>query len=499
MQGAGGGLRLPQGCPPSLVTVELGGVAVARLTRLHQIEEQGQLGGGIPAPGEEQRYCNVVGSCSREDQVVEVGAGLGLLHRDRVLVARPGQEEVGLGVRVVVRPSSPEDWAVLSLNRRRVEREVLDQVRVVSPGQVLRLSVDQVPLCLTVASVEPARRAVVLQQMTEMVIDVPDSFAEEEEEEEQSGTLGSGWREDPHPAPPAPPAPPPPPSLLSRLASLLFSHEQENSQELEEQEVLRAEHSRERVRGELRLHQGEVAGYTCTVAASSLPGAPPVFLATLTPIPHSSTSATSATSPTPVVVRVEVSHSEEVEEGRLYVSSTLLRWRGLPLTSRVLVESVDLLPSHLSHLTREVVVVGREGEEVARDTGAQPSLWPAGCAMAAGDRLLQVETVDCGWQWAPPHTPIVVRRTQGDQVEEQVVERPCVEQEVEVVEGVWGDTLGTCVKYLGSGRPAHLLLTGALGSGRATIARWRGSCGGCGGWPAGSCTATPSGGGRGRW
>ena len=68
----------------------------------------------------------------------------------------------------------------------------------------------------------------------------------------------------------------------------------------------------------------------------------------------------------------------------------LHRWRGLPLTSRVLVESVDLLPSHLSHLTREVVVVGREGEEVARDTGAQPSLWPAGCAMAAGDRLLQV-------------------------------------------------------------------------------------------------------------
>ena len=175
--------------------------------------------------------------------------------------------------------------------------------------------------------------------------------------------------------------------------------------------MLRAEHSRERVRGELRLHQGEVEGYTCTVATSSLPGAPPVFLATLTPIPHSSTSATSATSPTPVVVRVVVSHSEEVEEGRLYVSSTLLRcsqpssttllllpspppplhrWRGLPLTSRVLVESVDLLPSHLSHLTREVVVVGREGEEVARDTGAQPSLWPAGCAMAAGDRLLQV-------------------------------------------------------------------------------------------------------------
>ena len=32
----------------------------------------------------------------------------------------------------------------------------------------------------------------------------------------------------------------------------------------------------------------------------------------------------------------------------------------------------------------------------------------------------------------------------------QVVERPCVEQEVEVVEGVWGDTLGTCVKVASS-------------------------------------------------
>ena len=137
------------------------------------------------------------------------------------------------------------------------------------------------------------------------------------------------------PPSPLPPVPPGQPPLTPRAGELpggatLFPSNSPPSYslplpQLEEQEVLRAEHSRERVRGELRLHQGEVEGYTCTAAASTLPGAPPVFLATLTPIPHSSTSATSATSPTPVVVRVVVSHSEEVEEGRLYVSSTLLR------------------------------------------------------------------------------------------------------------------------------------------------------------------------------
>ena len=36
--------------------------------------------------------------------------------------------QVGLATRLVVSPATPEDWTVLRLNRRQVEREVLDQV-----------------------------------------------------------------------------------------------------------------------------------------------------------------------------------------------------------------------------------------------------------------------------------------------------------------------------------------------------------------------------------
>ena len=36
--------------------------------------------------------------------------------------------QFGLATRLVVSPATPEDWTVLRLNRRQVEREVLDQV-----------------------------------------------------------------------------------------------------------------------------------------------------------------------------------------------------------------------------------------------------------------------------------------------------------------------------------------------------------------------------------
>ena len=36
--------------------------------------------------------------------------------------------QVGLATSLVVSPATPEDWTVLKLNRRKVERKVLDQV-----------------------------------------------------------------------------------------------------------------------------------------------------------------------------------------------------------------------------------------------------------------------------------------------------------------------------------------------------------------------------------
>ena len=81
-------------------------------------------------------------------KVVEAGESLGLQHREEIMLSRPEEDEVltenctllteiifcmqvGLATRLVVSPATPEDWTVLRLNRRKVEREVLDQV--VSP------------------------------------------------------------------------------------------------------------------------------------------------------------------------------------------------------------------------------------------------------------------------------------------------------------------------------------------------------------------------------
>ena len=77
--------------------------------------------------------------------MVEAGESLGLEQREEIMLSKPEEDEVltktahywhtrlfcmqvGLATRLVVSPATPEDWTVLRLNRRQVEREVLDQV-----------------------------------------------------------------------------------------------------------------------------------------------------------------------------------------------------------------------------------------------------------------------------------------------------------------------------------------------------------------------------------
>ena len=76
---------------------------------------------------------------------MEAGESLGLQHREEIMLSKPEEDEVptenctsladkifciqvSLATRLVVSPATPEDWTVLRLNRRQVEREVLDQV-----------------------------------------------------------------------------------------------------------------------------------------------------------------------------------------------------------------------------------------------------------------------------------------------------------------------------------------------------------------------------------
>lgn len=237
---------------------------------------------------------------------MEAGESLGLQHREEIMLSKPEEDEVltenrtllpdktfcmqvGLATRLVVSPATPEDWTVLKLNRRKVEREVLDQVAALlsnfqilcPPGKRSITSFDfegtgchcrsaiaancgsgentvdplnsgtlwalnfgtlwllsffgtmQVPLRLVVVSLSPQRPALVLQQMTEMEIQVPENFPDEDEEEmednegDDDGQKEDGDDRDPRMA--AHEAPSSPPTFISRLASLFSSSDEGES------------------------------------------------------------------------------------------------------------------------------------------------------------------------------------------------------------------------------------------------------------------------------
>ena len=454
--GAAAGLRLPLGCSLEAISLELGGVRVVRVQPL------GEEGGRAC-------YCSVVGSTGSMEAEVEAGPGAGLEHRAEVLVSRPGEGEVGLAVRVVVAPATEEDWQILQLNRRRVEREVLEQVRLVAEDQLLRLSVDQLPLVLRVESGEPARSALVLQPMTEMEVRVPDHFQEEEDvgDDGDSGVYSV-------PEERAPPAASsvPSTSLFSRLTNLLVGNSTEEEQE--QQDLLRREHSKVAVRRLLRLQEREERGvqqYTCVVARACLPqGVPAAFLAILTPVPGTS----AASSPGSVVVRVRV--AEDLEEGTLLAPRSLVVWRALHPTSLVLLESLSYSPGQ-GTVARQLEVLG---SGASSDTGGEPSLWPEGCVMEVGGGLQEVRGGEGrGWQWAPPYTTVTWVRGADKEAKGEIrqsnqeVERWWVPQEEELVVEVWDQVVEECLKFLGEGgaRPSHLLVTGPGGSGCTSLAR----------------------------
>lgn len=125
------------------------------------------------------QYCSVArGAVSSNEDVIEMSSVLGFKQDDVVLVKKPGQLNVGLGVKVIVSPCSLADWQVIQLNQGKVETTVLQQVRVVQPRQTLKIIIDKLPLFLTVNTVDPDKEAVVLQPMTELIIDAPETFTE---------------------------------------------------------------------------------------------------------------------------------------------------------------------------------------------------------------------------------------------------------------------------------------------------------------------------------
>ena len=88
----------------------------------------------------------------------------------------------------------------------------------------------QVPLCLTVVSLSPERPALVLQQMTEMEIKVPENFSDDDDEEWEDTEAGDGGQtEHDDPDPRLATHETPSPTFISRLASLFSSSDNRES------------------------------------------------------------------------------------------------------------------------------------------------------------------------------------------------------------------------------------------------------------------------------
>ena len=123
-------------------------------------------------------------------------------------------------------------------------------MRVVTVGQLLQLTVGQVrtleqrrpcvlwvlnsgtlqvPLRLTVVSLAPQRPALVLQQMTEMEIQVPENFPDEDDEELEDTEGDNVQTEHDDPDPGSASQETASPTFISRLASLFSSSDNRES------------------------------------------------------------------------------------------------------------------------------------------------------------------------------------------------------------------------------------------------------------------------------
>ena len=94
---------------------------------------------------------------------------------------------------------------------------------------MLNSGTSQVPLCLNVVSLSPERPALVLQQMTEMEIKVPENFSDEDDEEWEDTEGDGGQTEHDDLDQRLASHETPSPTFISRLASLFSSSDNRES------------------------------------------------------------------------------------------------------------------------------------------------------------------------------------------------------------------------------------------------------------------------------
>ncbi|XP_033119787.1 peroxisome biogenesis factor 1-like [Anneissia japonica] len=112
-------------------------------------------------------------SDSRDTEVIQLnglyGNKLGLLHGQEVLVQ--SVQPVLPCSQAAVEPASFDDWEILELNASYVETNLLSQVRVIWPNQVLPVWIGKkICIFIKISSIEPDEKCIRLEPYTELAI-----------------------------------------------------------------------------------------------------------------------------------------------------------------------------------------------------------------------------------------------------------------------------------------------------------------------------------------
>ena len=441
-------------------------------------------------------FCSVGGSSAfSKEQVLEVGPSVGLRNNASVLVQKPEESEVGVAVKVVVSPASIEDWQILQLNQRKVERSVLDQVRIVQPGQNLRINIDKIPLVLNVKKVEPERVAVVLQQMTEFIIDVPDEFVDnnsddiidsfQEYEKKQEDPIkepdNNNFQE--------------PSSLLSKLwrpLSKIF--ETDVSEELHLKDTFKKEFSSTLFRGSFRVHVSNSntdLPYTCIISRpTAFKGRQFSFVAQLKNIPTTFPSdGTPIVETDKVFVKIRISDDEEFLKGRIYLSETLLKWKGIPLASQVFIESVPFQNIYLENIALELLLGGTDQtdnealEHVNIMLETDSYIFPISSLIETPSQTMQVYGKENQqFVWVPQNKQAKFDKVFARKEDFLVnsIDSSFVKNDIKIEPSMHSEKIDECLQYINNsfqkannvGRPSHILVTGNSGTGNIICAHW---------------------------
>ena len=320
-------------------------------------------------------YCTVMGRISEDSSdVVECSTKMGIADRETVVVRRPPESVLGLALQVVVAPDTIGDWQILQLNQGKLERTIMEQVRVVQPGQGLRISMGNIVLVLRVKTVQPQREAVILQPLTEFHIEVPENIMEQdnrafqntppafdkkpdisecslksEDEEGKSPTTG----------------------IVSNFFSSIFSGGKYDDEDITEKTNFRNQFIGEPFKKIFRVqadHHKLQHPYICYIPSRMCP--PTVtggFVANISFLPRPGSDIDKqAKSSVPVFVK-PFTEEEGATLNTIHLSETLIKWKGITVASQVLVESLPFEEQYLDHIVSELVITttSSEKEQVA--------------------------------------------------------------------------------------------------------------------------------------